>query len=54
MQRHDAAAFPTSPLSNTHRSEFVFNNPNAKGVCGCGESFTTDTSKTSTLKPQSQ
>ena len=21
------------------RSEFVFNNPNAKGECGCGESF---------------
>ena len=21
-------------------SEFVFNNPNAKGLCGCGESFT--------------
>lgn len=20
-------------------SEFVFNNPNIKGVCGCGESF---------------
>ncbi|KAL6772219.1 ISCA1 [Auxenochlorella protothecoides x Auxenochlorella symbiontica] len=24
------------------RSEFVFVNPNAKGTCGCGESFTTD------------
>lgn len=24
-----------SPLS----SEFVFNNPNIKGTCGCGESF---------------
>mmetsp|Transcript_14026 Transcript_14026/g.16997 ORF Transcript_14026/g.16997 Transcript_14026/m.16997 type:complete len:127 (+) Transcript_14026:139-519(+) len=23
------------------RSEFVFNNPNSKGECGCGESFTT-------------
>lgn len=23
------------------RSEFVFINPNAKGQCGCGESFTT-------------
>ena len=23
------------------RSEFVFNNPNSKGSCGCGESFTT-------------
>lgn len=22
-------------------SEFVFNNPNAKDYCGCGESFTT-------------
>lgn len=21
------------------RSEFVFENPNAKGTCGCGESF---------------
>ena len=21
------------------KSEFVFNNPNAKGTCGCGESF---------------
>ena len=21
------------------RSEFVFNNPNSKGNCGCGESF---------------
>ena len=21
------------------RSEFVFNNPNAKGSCGCGVSF---------------
>ena len=21
------------------RAEFVFNNPNAKGNCGCGESF---------------
>lgn len=21
-------------------SEFVFSNPNAKGLCGCGESFT--------------
>ncbi|CAG9466099.1 unnamed protein product [Pedinophyceae sp. YPF-701] len=21
--------------------EFVFTNPNAKGTCGCGESFTT-------------
>ncbi|KXZ45088.1 hypothetical protein GPECTOR_58g536 [Gonium pectorale] len=23
------------------RQEFVFINPNAKGTCGCGESFTT-------------
>ena len=22
------------------RQEFVFSNPNAKGLCGCGESFT--------------
>lgn len=26
------------------RSEFVFMNPNASGTCGCGESFTTDSS----------
>lgn len=25
-----------------HRAEFVFINPNAKGTCGCGESFTVD------------
>jgi iron-sulfur cluster assembly protein len=23
------------------RAEFVFQNPNAKALCGCGESFTT-------------
>ena len=23
------------------RAEFVFNNPNARGMCGCGESFNT-------------
>ncbi|GBM31092.1 Iron-sulfur cluster assembly 1, mitochondrial [Araneus ventricosus] len=28
--------FQESPLA----SEFVFNNPNIKGTCGCGESFT--------------
>ncbi|XP_067124013.1 iron-sulfur cluster assembly 1 homolog, mitochondrial [Centruroides vittatus] len=28
--------FVETPLS----SEFVFNNPNIKGTCGCGESFT--------------
>lgn len=27
--------FQTTPIS----SEFVFENPNAKGSCGCGESF---------------
>lgn len=21
------------------KSEFIFNNPNVKGICGCGESF---------------
>ena len=26
----------------TRRAEFVFINPNAKGTCGCGESFTVD------------
>ena len=23
------------------KSEFIFTNPNSKGSCGCGESFTT-------------
>lgn len=33
----------TSHLLRTRcSSEFVFINPNAKGTCGCGESFTTD------------
>mmetsp|Transcript_28194 Transcript_28194/g.61796 ORF Transcript_28194/g.61796 Transcript_28194/m.61796 type:complete len:129 (-) Transcript_28194:275-661(-) len=27
-------------LTDRLRSEFVFNNPNSKGECGCGESFT--------------
>jgi iron-sulfur cluster assembly accessory protein len=26
-------------IDNEIKSEFVFNNPNAKGSCGCGESF---------------
>ena len=26
-------------LEETLTSEFVFNNPNIKGTCGCGESF---------------
>lgn len=26
-------------VSDTLSSEFVFNNPNIKGTCGCGESF---------------
>ena len=26
-------------VDNDLVSEFVFHNPNAKGVCGCGESF---------------
>lgn len=26
-------------VSNRLTSEFVFNNPNSKGECGCGESF---------------
>ena len=30
------------PTSFHHRSEFIFVNPNAKGTCGCGESFTVD------------
>ncbi|GAA0162766.1 chaperone [Lithospermum erythrorhizon] len=32
------------------RSEFVFINPNAKGQCGCGESFMT-TTRSGTTKP---
>ena len=27
-------------IDNEIKSEFVFNNPNSKGTCGCGESFT--------------
>ena len=27
-------------VDNEVSSEFVFNNPNSKGTCGCGESFT--------------
>ena len=27
-------------VNNLLSSEFVFNNPNIKGTCGCGESFT--------------
>ena len=26
-------------VENDLSSEFVFNNPNIKGTCGCGESF---------------
>jgi iron-sulfur cluster assembly accessory protein len=26
-------------VEDDFRSEFVFNNPNSKGSCGCGESF---------------
>jgi iron-sulfur cluster assembly 1 len=26
-------------VENKIASEFVFNNPNIKGTCGCGESF---------------
>lgn len=28
--------------TNRMKSEFVFHNPNSKGECGCGESFTTN------------
>ena len=31
-------------IDNEIKSEFVFNNPNAKGTCGCGESFHVDPS----------
>ena len=27
-------------VDNEIKSEFVFSNPNSKGTCGCGESFT--------------
>ena len=27
-------------IDNEIKTEFVFNNPNEKGKCGCGESFT--------------
>ena len=27
-------------VDNEIKAEFVFNNPNSKGECGCGESFT--------------
>ena len=26
-------------IDNEIKAEFVFNNPNSKGTCGCGESF---------------
>ena len=26
-------------VDNEIKTEFVFNNPNSKGTCGCGESF---------------
>ena len=29
-------------IDNEIKSEFVFNNPNAEGTCGCGESFHVD------------
>lgn len=28
-------------VDNQLKSEFVFNNPNATSLCGCGESFNT-------------
>jgi iron-sulfur cluster assembly protein len=37
---HTPPTPPYSPLP-PYRSEFIFSNPNAKGQCGCGESFTT-------------
>lgn len=42
--RHAAVFDHARSHSSRHacRSEFVFVNPNAKGTCGCGESFTTD------------
>lgn len=36
------------------KSEFVFLNPNAKGTCGCGESFTTDADKSAGGQEQQQ
>lgn len=32
-------------IENDVGSEFVFENPNASGTCGCGESFTTTDQK---------
>ena len=42
-QERCAAQYATHELGRhaVRRSEFVFVNPNAKGQCGCGESFTT-------------
>lgn len=34
--------------SDNLSSEFVFNNPNVTGMCGCGESFTVKKSSTNT------
>ena len=31
-------------VQNKLQSEFVFNNPNITGTCGCGESFNIDLS----------
>ena len=38
---HQPANLPLSDLIIACRSEFTFSNPNSKGSCGCGESFTT-------------
>ncbi|MEW5302234.1 MAG: hypothetical protein WDW36_005036 [Sanguina aurantia] len=32
-------------VEDSLKSEFVFSNPNSKGSCGCGESFTTSQSQ---------
>ena len=37
----DTAAPSAAAAALPCRQEFVFVNPNAKGTCGCGESFTT-------------
>ena len=33
-------------VQNKLQSEFIFNNPNITGTCGCGESFNIDLSLT--------
>ena len=41
LRRARGVPLRQSCYSPSLRSEFIFENPNAKGACGCGESFTT-------------